>query len=87
MVHKFDEATISVMENGLYRFYESFAEFFGQIKTNSSDQDLDDVHSQAFNMEQMKVLIIMCIANLSIALIALASEITVYHFNKWRKRQ
>lgn len=84
MIQKINTATSSVMENGLYRFYRSFANILGEIKTNK--HDFVDVNLQALHLEQILFPFIYYFVSLMVAFIAFVIELTVFRYNVRRQQ-
>lgn len=81
MIRKIDGKTNSIMENGLYRFYQSFSAFLVELRGSKFLEQEDDDAYDAMNMEQLIKPLIHHYGCLAICLGFLLVEIIVHRFN------
>lgn len=80
-----DKTTSLMMENGLDQFYTSFSAFLLKLRENYIFGQ-ENQHSHSLSIQQMKMLLIICVTLLIIATVTLVIEITVYNFKRWIKK-
>ena len=84
MVQTIDKATISMKENGLHSFYESFGSFLTQIHRKKRFS-LDDYIPMKLN--QIWVLLLFIVRDLCCAFLAFFVELIVYRYKQFRNRR
>lgn len=81
-MEKIDKTTSSLMANGLYQFYSSFATFTQKcIQGDLIEKDDDD---RALKMEQLRRPMILVFGLWAVAAIIFVGEVIV---NKWKSRR
>lgn len=81
---KFNGMTSSLMANGLYRFYDSFAIFTQKcIEADSNDGD-DDDDDRALKMEQLRRPMMLVFGLWAVAVVLFVAEVIV---KKWKSRR
>lgn len=73
-----------MIENGLYNFYRSFANFVENLITDQFDKKHDDDDVAALTMEQLKIPLIIYFILSLLALVLLAIEIIIQRINNQR---
>lgn len=86
LVKEIDQKTSSIMENGLHRFYETFATFLRKIRSEIFLNDFDTGEIPPVSMEQMSVPIISLFALLALAGIVFSFEFMFHKFMVRRNR-
>lgn len=86
MVDKIDEATSSMMENGIYGFYKSIGTFLEELRGyNEFDEEITKF--KPFTLQQSMGLIVLFAVMFVLTFIIFIVEIIVHKFQKWQHQR
>lgn len=83
MIQRINKAMVSMIENGFYTFYKSFAKFLDESICEKFNQMHDD-DAVALTVEQLKIPLIIYFILLGLASVFLTMEIIIHRIKIWR---